>query len=175
MSNRMFMISAFLIIAVSASASVSLVIGPRAGMIAGKDIQLPGYWAGYFDMGAKCDIVFEMSPLNGYLAVTPTFDYELSLEYPGVILAGLSAKVRYPHHRFIPYGFYGGVLYSEGTNESAVGSFRIAFGEQQLGVITTLGGGCDIRLGDRFGVYGEFQALDFGTFIGVLGGASIFF
>jgi hypothetical protein len=115
-----------------------------------------------------------MNPFKGYLALTPTFDYDYSLDNgPGVITAGLSAKFRYPHHRFIPYGFFGGLFYSEGAEVDGPGGFRYAFEEQQLGVTTTLGGGIDIRFGNRFGVYAEFNTLGFGTFIGVLGGASI--
>ena len=176
MGKLTVLISTLLITAVYAvsATSVSLVLGPRAGLIAGKDIMLPGGWSGYFDMGAKCDIVFEMSPIKGFLAVTPTFDYLLSIEYPRVITAGLSAKVRYPHHRFVPYAYFGGLFYSEGAETGAAGVFRSAFGEEQLGVITTMGGGCDIRIGSRFGVYAEFNTLDLGTFIGLLGGASLF-
>ncbi len=176
MSRISALISIFLIAftCAVAAASVSVVVGPRVGLVAGKDIMLPGAWAGYFDIGAKCDVVFEMCPFKGYLAVTPTFDYLLNLEYPAVVTVGLSAKVRYPHRRFIPYGFFGGLFYSEGPDISSAGGFRSAFGEQQLGIITILGGGCDIRLGKWLGVNGEFQALDFGTYIGVLGGASIF-
>ncbi|MCP4229646.1 MAG: hypothetical protein GY771_05815 [bacterium] len=164
-----------LVSALSAVAAlpISVVVGPRAGLFATKGVLLPDGLTGYFDIGAKCDVVFDMTPLKGYLAITPALDYGLNIEQPGVLLASIAVKARYPHHRFVPYGYFGGAYYSEGTNLSAVGAFITLYGDSS-GFITTMGGGVDIRLTDLIAINAEFQALDFGQFIGGLGGVSFF-
>lgn len=156
----------------ASAGSISVVPGLRVGLYAVTDYPGPG-GQGFFDIGGKCDVVFEMIPFKGYLAMTPTLDYGLNLELPSVFLAGISAKARYPHRRFIPYAYFGGVFYTEGTNESASGAFATRFGDGK-GVLATVGGGIDVRFGSRFAVNAEFMTLDFGTFIGGLGGVDLF-
>ncbi|MCP4229645.1 MAG: hypothetical protein GY771_05810 [bacterium] len=171
----LILIALSLVFALSAAAStpISVVVGPRVGVL----LSLPrtGYdYAGYFEIGGKCDVVFEMNPLKGYLAITPTFDYGLNLEAP-VILAGVAVKGRYPHHRFVPYAYFGVTFYSEyKTGDVAPEGFFLQQYGDSSGFLTTIGSGVDIRLTDLIAINAEFQALDFGKFISGLGGVSFF-